>query len=149
MTQLVAPARLGVLLRPPVLRRPAYVVTLSAGAPLPDMEFTQVRWRQEGWTILGQRTIQTPEGPRQAYATVEMLRAGPLLIRGVLVLLLNVVLAVRVARLFLVARRGVAIDRATALPLYTYSMLYLALSLVMGIVVKFLRPRASSDSPCT
>jgi len=42
-------------------------------------------------------------------------------------LLLNVVLAIRVARLFVVARRGVAIDRATALPVYTYSMLYLAL----------------------
>ena len=42
-------------------------------------------------------------------------------------LLLNVVLAIRVARLFLVARSGATIDRATALPVYTYSMLYLAL----------------------
>jgi heme o synthase len=42
-------------------------------------------------------------------------------------LALNVVLAVRVARLFLVAQRGVAIDRQTALPLYKFSMLYLAL----------------------
>jgi protoheme IX farnesyltransferase len=42
-------------------------------------------------------------------------------------LLLNVVLAIRVARLFLVARSGAKIDRATALPVYTYSMLYLAL----------------------
>ena len=91
-TQLVAPARLGVLLRAPALRRPAYVVTLSAGAPLPDMESGQVRWRQEGWAVLGQRTIDTPEGLRQAYVAVEMLRPGPLLIRGVLVLLLNVVL---------------------------------------------------------
>ena len=36
-------------------------------------------------------------------------------------------LAVRVARLFVVSRRGAKIDRATALPVYTYSMLYLAL----------------------
>jgi protoheme IX farnesyltransferase len=42
-------------------------------------------------------------------------------------LALNVVLAIRVTRLFLMANRGVAIDRATALPVYTYSMLYLAL----------------------
>ncbi|MDF1521444.1 MAG: heme o synthase [Trueperaceae bacterium] len=42
-------------------------------------------------------------------------------------LALNLVLAVRVTRLFLMANRGVAIDRATALPVYTYSMLYLAL----------------------
>jgi heme o synthase len=40
---------------------------------------------------------------------------------------LNVVLAVRVARLFLVAQRGEAIDKQTALPVYKYSMLYLAL----------------------
>jgi protoheme IX farnesyltransferase len=42
-------------------------------------------------------------------------------------LALNVVLALRVARLFVLARRGQAIDRATALPVYKYSMLYLAL----------------------
>jgi len=42
-------------------------------------------------------------------------------------LALNVVLALRVARLFLVAQRGVAIDKQTALPVYKYSMLYLAL----------------------
>ncbi len=42
-------------------------------------------------------------------------------------LALNVVLAVRMVRLFAVAQRGIAIDKATALPVYTYSMLYLAL----------------------
>jgi len=42
-------------------------------------------------------------------------------------LALNVVLALRVARLFMLARRGVAIDKQTALPVYKYSMLYLAL----------------------
>jgi len=42
-------------------------------------------------------------------------------------LALNVLLALRVARLFMVAQRGVPIDKATALPVYKYSMLYLAL----------------------
>jgi protoheme IX farnesyltransferase len=42
-------------------------------------------------------------------------------------LALNVALAVRLARLFAVAQRGEAIDRATALPVYKFSMLYLAL----------------------
>lgn len=42
-------------------------------------------------------------------------------------LALNVVLALRVARLFMLARSGVAIDKKTALPVYKYSMLYLAL----------------------
>ena len=37
------------------------------------------------------------------------------------------VLALRVARLFMLARSGVAIDKKTALPVYKYSMLYLAL----------------------
>ncbi len=91
-TQLVAPARLGVLLRPPSVRRPSYSVTLSPGEPLPGTETTQVRWRLEGWTIRGERTIETPDGRRQAFAMVEMLRPGALLIRGALVLLLNVVL---------------------------------------------------------
>jgi heme o synthase len=42
-------------------------------------------------------------------------------------LALNVLLALRVARLFMVAQRGIPIDKATALPVYKYSMLYLAL----------------------
>ena len=42
-------------------------------------------------------------------------------------LVLNVVLLVRVARLFVKVQRGEAIDRPTALSLYKYSMSYLAL----------------------
>ncbi len=42
-------------------------------------------------------------------------------------LALNLVLALRVARLFALVRRGVSVDRASALPVYKYSMLYLAL----------------------
>jgi heme o synthase len=42
-------------------------------------------------------------------------------------LVLNTLLAIRVARLYRVARSGVAIDRQTALPVYKFSMLYLAL----------------------
>ena len=42
-------------------------------------------------------------------------------------LALNLVLALRVLRLFAVVRSGARIDRATALPVYKYSMLYLAL----------------------
>ncbi len=49
-------------------------------------------------------------------------------------LLLNVVLAVRMARLFRVVRSGQSVDRQTALPLYLYSMSYLALLfLVMAL----------------
>lgn len=42
-------------------------------------------------------------------------------------LALNVVLALRVLRLFALVRSGGSIDRATALPVYKFSMLYLAL----------------------
>ena len=42
-------------------------------------------------------------------------------------LALNVVLALRVLRLFALVQSGGTIDRATALPVYKYSMLYLAL----------------------
>ncbi len=42
-------------------------------------------------------------------------------------LALNLVLALRVLRLFAVVRSGASIDRAAALPVYKYSMLYLAL----------------------
>ena len=42
-------------------------------------------------------------------------------------LALNVVLALRIVRLFMLAQSGVAIDKQTALPVYKYSMLYLAL----------------------
>jgi protoheme IX farnesyltransferase len=42
-------------------------------------------------------------------------------------LALNVVLAVRVAAVFRVVNSGAKVDRVTALPLYKYSMTYLAL----------------------
>lgn len=42
-------------------------------------------------------------------------------------LALNVILALRVLRLFAVVRSGASVDKATALPVYKYSMLYLAL----------------------
>lgn len=42
-------------------------------------------------------------------------------------LLLNLVLALRVAAVFRVVREGGSVDRVTALPLYKYSMTYLAL----------------------
>jgi heme o synthase len=42
-------------------------------------------------------------------------------------LALNLVLALRMVRLYAVARRGERIDRTVALPVYKYSMLYLAL----------------------
>jgi heme o synthase len=42
-------------------------------------------------------------------------------------LALNLVLAIRVLRLFQAARSGAKIDRTVALPVYKYSMLYLAL----------------------
>jgi protoheme IX farnesyltransferase len=49
-------------------------------------------------------------------------------------LLLNLVLALRVLRLFLRVQSGEPVDRGSALPLYKYSMLYLALLfLVMAL----------------
>ena len=49
-------------------------------------------------------------------------------------LALNVILAIRVLRLFQVVQQGKPIDRVTALPLYKYSMSYLALLfLVMAL----------------
>lgn len=49
-------------------------------------------------------------------------------------LLLNLVLALRVLRLFLRVQSGEPVDRSSALPLYKYSMLYLALLfLVMAL----------------
>jgi protoheme IX farnesyltransferase len=50
------------------------------------------------------------------------------------VLVLNVVLAVRMYRIYTMARAGTPIDRVAALPLYKYSMSYLALLfLVMSL----------------
>ena len=46
-------------------------------------------------------------------------------------LVLNLVLAVRMARVFQVVRSGRTVDRVTALPLYLYSMSYLALLFVV------------------
>jgi len=91
-TLLVNPARLGRLVHPPALRQSAYRITLSPAAPVAGTETTQVRWRRERWNIRGERTVELPDGPRQAFATVQMLSPAQLVIRGTLVLFLNVVL---------------------------------------------------------
>jgi two-component system, NtrC family, nitrogen regulation sensor histidine kinase NtrY len=90
-SRLVPPARLGRLLAPSPGRAP-YRVSLSPAAPPQGSETSQVRWRREGWTIRGERTLWLADGPRQAYAAVEMLTPGPLLVRGALVLFVNVIL---------------------------------------------------------
>lgn len=97
-SQLVPPARLGRLLDPP-RGRTAYRMSLSPAAPPAGGEVRQVRWRREGWTIRGERTLELAGGTRQAYAAVEMLTPGPLLVRGALVLVFNLALLTLLWRL--------------------------------------------------
>lgn len=90
-TRLVPPARLGRLLSGPG-GRPPYRMSLSPAAPPAGSATEAIRWRREGWSIRGERTIQLADGPRQAYAAVDMFTPVPLLLRGGLVLLCNVLL---------------------------------------------------------
>jgi signal transduction histidine kinase len=95
---LVPPAWLGRLVTRPG-GRPPYRIMLSAVPPQPDQATDEIRWRREGWTIRGERTVEVGNGPRQAVVAIEMLAPGPLLVRGGLVLVLNVVLLLLVWRL--------------------------------------------------
>lgn len=97
-TLLVRHARLGRLLASG-RARPPYRMSLSPSAPPAGTVTDVIRWRREGWTIRGERTIRLADGPRQAYATVDMMTPAPLLLRGGLVLILNVALLALLWRL--------------------------------------------------
>jgi two-component system nitrogen regulation sensor histidine kinase NtrY len=80
---------------------PPYIIILSplasaspprSGAPVDSLAAARVQWRREGWTARGERVVDLPGGPRHVHLRVDLRGPWALLVRGALVVLLDVAL---------------------------------------------------------
>ena len=88
---LVAPSRLGRLLHPPASRTmPQYRLALAPPAVDTTLMTAPWGWRREGWSARAEEALRLPDGTRQVRAVVDLRPPLPVLVRGALVLALNV-----------------------------------------------------------
>ena len=94
-TRLLPPERVARFLRGDVEASAPYTISLSPlvqGASVPVGAGPSVQWRRDQWTARGERLIRFPEGIRHVHARVELRGPWALLVRGILVVLLDVAL---------------------------------------------------------
>ncbi|MGH7591394.1 MAG: hypothetical protein ACREL2_08125, partial [Gemmatimonadales bacterium] len=89
-TALIQPDRLSRLLDRPARGAPLYDLLLSFPGPEPVADSARLVWARHGWEVRGERLIALPGGIRHAHARIDLRGPVPLLVRGVLVLLLDV-----------------------------------------------------------
>ena len=89
-TELIQPDRLSRLLDRPARGAPLYDLALSFPGPEPIADSARLVWVRQGWEVRGERLIALPGGIRHVHARVDLRGPAPLLVRGVLVLLLDV-----------------------------------------------------------
>jgi signal transduction histidine kinase len=89
-TELLQPDRLSRLLDRPARGAPLYDLALSFPGPEPIADSARLVWVRQGWEVRGERLIALPGGIRHVHARVDLRGPAPLLVRGVLVLLLDV-----------------------------------------------------------
>jgi len=88
-SELILPGRVGRLLDPTGARSPLYQLTLAPPA-VPAALPPRPRWRREGWLLRNEYPLQLAAGMRTVHAVVDLRGPVPLLVRGVLVVLLDV-----------------------------------------------------------
>lgn len=90
-TALIQPSRLGRLVEPRG-RTDAYRLTIA----IPTSTFTSgaLRWHREGWLLDAAKTLALASGVRDVHALVDLRGPVPLFVRGVLVVLLDLLVAV-------------------------------------------------------
>ncbi len=90
-TRLLPPDRAASFLRGAVGGQPPYLISLSL--PVRGQESSVgnlVEWRREAWAVRGERQVDMPDGLRHVHLRVPLRGPGALLVRGVLVVLLDV-----------------------------------------------------------
>jgi len=90
-TRLLPPDRVARFLRGDPGVEPPYAISLS----LPEHQSATgvaVEWRREDWTARGERQVDLPGGSRHVHLRVDLRSPWTLLVRGVLVVLLDVAL---------------------------------------------------------
>ncbi|NNG17042.1 MAG: hypothetical protein HKM89_11225, partial [Gemmatimonadales bacterium] len=90
-TRLVGPSRVSHLLTPEIERSELYHLAISPPTPgVSDEAARRIRWRREGWVVHAEQAIALPGGERRVHAEVDLGGAVPVLVRGALVVLLDV-----------------------------------------------------------
>lgn len=99
---LVQTTRLGRLIEGPDRRR--FVHRLTIGLPSGDLSSDEraVRWQRDGWLLRAARLLPLSLGVREVYAAIDLRGPVPLLVRGTLIVLLDLALF---ALLWLLAER--------------------------------------------
>jgi signal transduction histidine kinase len=104
---LVAPDRLGRLLAP--ARQQATPYRLILGAPQATAGTEPLAWRRVGWSLQTGRAVALPGGPRDVQATVTMLGTAPIVVRGVLLAIFDVLLLLAIGGASAALRGGAAL----------------------------------------
>lgn len=106
-TRLLPPDRTARFLRGDPGVEPPYAISLSL--PGPDPWFVaggRLEWRRDGWAARGERRVDLPEGVRHVHVRVDLRSPWALLVRGALVVLLDVALLAGVWLFGLVVAEG-------------------------------------------
>jgi signal transduction histidine kinase len=88
-TQLIAASRLGRLLEPTVHRPASYVLALSPPMATAAPTATLL-WQREGWVLRAARTLAVSGTTREVYVQTALRGPVPLLVRGAVLLLIDI-----------------------------------------------------------
>lgn len=92
-SRLIGPVRVARFLRGEPALPPPYTIALSEpvlGAPMPPIG--HLTWRRDGWRVRGDERLDLPGGMRHLHVTVDLGGVGPVVVRGLLVVALDVAL---------------------------------------------------------
>jgi signal transduction histidine kinase len=89
-TRLITPARLGRLLHRSSEDMPLYSMSLSLPTPGASVDSVRLRWYRDGWRVRGDRQLGLPDGVRHVHAMVDLRGPAPVLVRGALVVMLDI-----------------------------------------------------------
>lgn len=91
-SRLVPPDRVARFLRGDVGVEPPYTISLSLPTSAPASASARVVWTRAGWSARGERRVELPGGVRHVHLRVDLRGPGALLVRGALVVLLDLTL---------------------------------------------------------
>ncbi len=87
-TRLLPPHRVARFLRGEPAVEPPYAIALSLPEQ-PGVDPPRRFWVRAGWSVRGERRLELPGGPRHVHVRVDLGQAGTLVVRGALVVLVN------------------------------------------------------------
>jgi len=91
-TRLIPWARVARFLQGEAGVEPPYQIALSPPSPPPAQPSLRVIWTRVGWSVRGERRIAVPGGVRHVHLTVDLRDPWALLVRGALVVVVDVAL---------------------------------------------------------